>query len=232
MDTRFWGPDGWLILHSITANYPKKISSKYKHIYLHFFNTLEFLLPCVYCRRSFSQYVKDIPIENYLDSKKNICLWLYLIHNKVNDKLKSQNLNHKDNPLFKTIYDRYNRYINDTKNARQIPGFKFLNSILFNIASNINVINKSTIYNLIKFIYLLPLVNPFTKFNDVYTEYLKRHPIENYISTSKELKKWMYNLSLTYSLKHDIKILSYSKSCNYLEDYKSNCVKKTCRLID
>ena len=232
MDTRFWGPDGWLILHSITANYPTKITSNEKHIYLHFFNTLEFLLPCVYCRKSFSKYYKELPIEEYLTTKTDICFWLYLIHNKVNDKLRQQKLNDKKNPEFKTIYKKFNKYITKTKSAEQIPGFKFLNSILFNIALKIKTVDKSIIYNLLKFIYLLPLVNPFTKFNEVYVEYLKQYPIENYISNSHNLKKWMHNLSTTYNLKYKIKTLNYSKNCKNLKNYKSNCVKKTCRLIN
>ena len=32
----------------------------------------------------------EININDYLDSKQNLCKWLFLLHNKVNDKLRNQ----------------------------------------------------------------------------------------------------------------------------------------------
>ena len=51
MDTRFWGPDGWLLLHSIAQNYPSNPTKEDKYTYKHFFNSLKHVLPCIYCRR-------------------------------------------------------------------------------------------------------------------------------------------------------------------------------------
>ena len=52
MDTRFWGPDGWKLLHSITENYPTVPDKKNKDLYRKFFLSLPYVLPCVYCRKS------------------------------------------------------------------------------------------------------------------------------------------------------------------------------------
>ena len=39
MDTEFWGPAGWKLLHSITYKYPNYPSQKIKYIYKRLFNT-------------------------------------------------------------------------------------------------------------------------------------------------------------------------------------------------
>ena len=101
MDTRFWGPDGWRLLHSITIGYPEKPSSEDKQLYSVFFKILKYVLPCIYCRRSYEQYINELPIEPFLKNKKSLSEWLYHIHNKVNAKLRGQGLNPNSDPSFK-----------------------------------------------------------------------------------------------------------------------------------
>ena len=38
-------------------------------------------------RESYKDFVKILPIEKFLNSRKDLCLWLYKIHNMVNEKL-------------------------------------------------------------------------------------------------------------------------------------------------
>ena len=75
MDTRFFGPPGWKFLHSIANNYAnldweqiKKEDriEEVKNDYRQFFHYLGKVLPCKYCRRSYQQFVKELPIDNYL----------------------------------------------------------------------------------------------------------------------------------------------------------------------
>ena len=56
MDTKFWGKDGWKFLHSIAYSYDEKNSYFYKKL----FNSLQYILPCIYCRRSFKKYINEI----------------------------------------------------------------------------------------------------------------------------------------------------------------------------
>lgn len=90
MMTKVWGPPGWFFLHSITFGYPDEITEdnveKVQH-YANFFNSLGNVLPCKYCRNSYNEYIQEIPIENFLSSRDLLVEWLYLIHNKVNNKL-------------------------------------------------------------------------------------------------------------------------------------------------
>ena len=37
MDTKFWGPDGWKLLHSICEKYPENPKLRDKEIYSEFF---------------------------------------------------------------------------------------------------------------------------------------------------------------------------------------------------
>ena len=107
MDTRFWGPDGWKLLHSIVENYPDYPSINEKKIYSIFFNSIKHVLPCIYCRRSLNDYMNELPIEKYINSKINLCYWLYLIHNKVNDKL---GVPPCDIPSFSQVEKKYESY--------------------------------------------------------------------------------------------------------------------------
>ncbi len=93
MMTKVWGPPGWLFLHCISFGYPYYINDKNKdHInkrkdYKNFFNSLGYVLPCKYCRESYIEFIKETPIDKYLNSRKDLTKWLYIIHKKVNDKL-------------------------------------------------------------------------------------------------------------------------------------------------
>lgn len=95
--TSFWGPHAWSFLFSsIAGSYPVKIDSKNKeHLrimksYQNMFLSLQHTLPCSFCRDSYKQYLKDLPIANYSGSRLSMMKWLYLIHDKVNQKLMKQ----------------------------------------------------------------------------------------------------------------------------------------------
>lgn len=97
MDTKIWGPPGWLFLFScIAGRYPETIEpSNSEHILIKsqfkvFLSNLSGVMPCVYCRDSLTIFQKDIPIDKYLDGKRNLMYWLYLIKDKVNRKLLCQ----------------------------------------------------------------------------------------------------------------------------------------------
>jgi hypothetical protein len=91
--TKVWGPPGWLFLHSIAFGYPYAINpNNPKHVIRReatrrYFTDTGFILPCKYCRESYQDFIKQIPIDDNLGSRKSLTKWLYVIHNKVNDKL-------------------------------------------------------------------------------------------------------------------------------------------------
>jgi hypothetical protein len=152
METIFWGPDGWKFLHTLTFLYPENPSFEDKSRMVEFMKLLCFILPCKYCRSSFTKYSKSLPINKYLDSRKNVIEWLYHMHNKVNGKLKRQGFCHSENPSIEKVYTKYNpiiKHINMLINKAESSqdatrsvvnyicdlGLDFLGSIIFNYQS-------------------------------------------------------------------------------------------------
>ena len=107
MNTTFWGPSGWEFLHTLTFIYPIKPSYNDKVKMQEFMNSINTILPCKYCRLSFTKYTKSLPIHGYLESRDTLVEWLYKIHNKVNKKLRKQGFCSYDNPELSTVKDKY-----------------------------------------------------------------------------------------------------------------------------
>ena len=113
MMTKVWGPAGWLFLHCVTFGYPYMINnsnqdhSTKKNDYLNFFYYLGKVLPCKYCRDSYMEFYKDLNLENNLDTRDQLCRWLYDMHNKVNHKL---GVPECQIPSFTEVKDRYEKF--------------------------------------------------------------------------------------------------------------------------
>jgi hypothetical protein len=87
MNPKFWGPHGWIFLHTVTMNYPKEPTNEDKTLYRNFFSSLKRVLPCEKCAHHYKQHIVDEPIDPALDSRDSLVRWLIKIHNKVNEDL-------------------------------------------------------------------------------------------------------------------------------------------------
>ena len=155
MNTSFWGPDGWLFLHSIASIYPIKPSTNDKLLMHDFMNIICNILPCKYCRVSFTNYSKTLDIIPYLESNILMGEWLYKMHNKVNNKLRKQGYCTILNPSLEEVNNKYTHIViqkiehiykqqiqlTTTKPNDMIIliinyicnlGYKFIGSIIFN----------------------------------------------------------------------------------------------------
>ena len=120
MQTSAWGPPFWETMFMVASNYPLKIECQRdlikKKYYKNFFTNLKDILPCVYCRRSYKKFLKEIPLKNYLGTRRRMVYWVYLLKNKVNKKLLGQynkGMCPKPPiaaPPFKKIYDHYDKF--------------------------------------------------------------------------------------------------------------------------
>ena len=128
MDTRFWGPSGWRLLHLITFTYEPSQAEKVGK----FFETLPYVLPCKFCRCSLTEYMDEDPIQ--LTSRNTLTKWLWRIHNKVNDKLRGQGLAtaQEPNPPFDTVKKVYEERVDQGCIKAEFEGWDFL----FSIAEN------------------------------------------------------------------------------------------------
>jgi hypothetical protein len=111
LKTKMWGPSGWDFLFScIMGGYPYKLDFKDKeHLLIkkHFkalLGSLRYTLPCVFCRESYQKFWKELPIEKHLTGRLELMYWLYLIKDKVNNKLMNQEQEAHDEKMGKLNY--------------------------------------------------------------------------------------------------------------------------------
>lgn len=97
MSSKHFGPSAWNYLFmSILGRYPIKIDKSNKEhmeIAKSYYQTiinLQSTLPCVYCRNSFKNFIQELPINKYLVGRIELMYWLYLMKDKVNNKLINQ----------------------------------------------------------------------------------------------------------------------------------------------
>lgn len=119
MDTRYWGPSGWKLIHLSAAIY----TSDKRNEYNEWFSTLPYILPCKFCRASLISYFEELP-PNYTDNK-TMSKWLWQVHGKVNDKLRGQGQNIPRDPPFVAVYSRYKGMANGNVIEEDIWPFLF-----------------------------------------------------------------------------------------------------------
>lgn len=127
MDTKYWGPSGWRLLHLITFTYEPTNKAVAR-----LFRSLPFVLPCKFCRASLHQYMEDDPLEPALVSRAALSKWLYRIHCMVNAKLRGQRLLNDADPPFESVKRVYDERIASGCIRTEFEGWEFL----FSIAEN------------------------------------------------------------------------------------------------
>jgi len=92
-------------------------AANYKIFYEHMAN----MLPCKYCRESYRRFLKKLPIDLFLDCRESLTVWIYLLHNLVNDKLRSQGYPIEDDPPIQEVHRKYEGW---RAKCGKIPGRK------------------------------------------------------------------------------------------------------------
>ena len=108
IQTRVWGPAGWIFLHSIAQNYPWDPTDEQKLNYYTFFKTTGNVLPCRYCRESYQKFIEEPGTKLSMDTMKNrktLFIWLYRVHNKINKKLEIKGV-----PTAKEVWNKYESF--------------------------------------------------------------------------------------------------------------------------
>jgi hypothetical protein len=111
MNQNIWGSHLWFSLHTITLNYPLKPTDEDKENYKNFFISLKNVIPCSVCKKNYKRHLNEHPIDNQLNSRKDLVYWMIDIHNMVNGEIgkkilsyetvlkKYENVYHKKNIL-------------------------------------------------------------------------------------------------------------------------------------
>jgi hypothetical protein len=221
MDTRFWGPPGWKLLHQIAYQYPENPSPEEKLDYGIFYTNLKNVLPCKYCRNSYLKFIEKLPVEGFLDSRAKLTEWVYLIHNKVNGKLRRQGFLNTPNPSFKEVNEKYAEC---AQVKCQLPGWDFIYSLIFNYNTD-NPTSQQAMSYLTFFNYLGKVI-PCPEYRKYYNDLFNKDPIDKHLITQDSLLKWLYKINCQINTKLNEKNKNFSRLCAYYSNFKAGSCKK------
>ena len=210
MDTRFWGPSGWQLIHLIAFKSPHPQE---------FLLMVKDILPCKFCRESTKEYTHKLPMM------KDTGKWSYELHNMVNNKLRTQCkddpevVNPGEDPSFEEVKKKYM-----SMKPTSVVGRDFLFSIAVNYPDEPEETDMATQR---KFIHTLSEVYPFLPMRNKFKEYLKNNEVS--LSSRRSYMKWMYGLlnELASVVKADMP--TYKGYVARVMYFKSGCQKKTYR---
>lgn len=247
MDTRFWGPSGWRLLHSISFAYnPDTDRAATQRV----FESLPFVLPCKYCRTSLTEYMEEDPLEPALASRDSFTRWFWKIHNQVNAKLRNQKILKKQDPPFEKVRVFYDEFFQRGCSKTEFPGWDFLFSILdlypikgkTVVCHEAETLEEKNKANCLSYEEKLPKYKTFflnlgkvLPFQEWRTSWKTHEPmlVESLESKSAAMRAlW----KLRCGMEADLELLNrckYSHLCQTLKTYRSGCARstrgKTCR---
>jgi hypothetical protein len=257
MDTRFWGPSGWKLLHTITFAYIPRTD---KVAVREMFKILPFVLPCKYCRTSLAEYMDRHSLDDALESRDKLTRWLWKIHNEVNSKLRNQKLQVTPDPPFEDVERFYKQILSTGCSRTEFPGWEFLFSIAdlhpYSKSARTSVplpgspscetiatLEEKNKWNCLKPEERLPLYNTFWRtlglvlpFKEWRESWIRHASKTNMITlnTRSATMKWLWTIRC--NIEHDLELLNsckYSYLCKALSTHRSDCSKKirgkTCR---
>ena len=219
MDTQHWGPSGWKLLHTLAYAYEKKYEREYRRL----FTSLQYILPCIYCRRSYAEFISIHPIR--LESRKSLTMWIYTIHNCVNDKLRKQGYSIPSDP---SLYEVDEMYL-DAPPVRGLIGKEFLYCILFNYHLGISARRQA---GYLAFFKALACIWPNRRTREKIMEFMETYPLADVFDRVDSdqsicpLKRWGHQLEKCI-VTH---CCTYKKRCELIERFRVHkCTGGTCR---
>lgn len=252
MDTRFWGPSGWRLLHLVAFAAPS-LSATALH---EFFHLLPYVLPCKFCRASLTDYYAADPIPAKATDYAN---WLYRIHNRVNGKLRDQKLLKTHDPVWTEIEKRYTDWLAAPCVKRRMVGWDFLFSVAYTTpcpsvqtapmagAPPLSALSSPELRNrwavisreerlpyMARWWRALPQVLPFQEWRAAWNRVVPAAP--SLQRGRKAITAWLYaaEKAMCAALKEDLPHDSFTGLCAELSSFSSGCGKrskraKTCR---
>jgi hypothetical protein len=82
-----WGPIFWNTIHIVTLGYPIQPTEEDKVGARKFFESLTTVIPCPICREHYKIHLKEMPIDDVLESRTKLITWGWELHNRVNEML-------------------------------------------------------------------------------------------------------------------------------------------------
>ena len=256
MDTRFWGPSAWKLLHMATFKYNPKTQ---KEDMLTFLSLLPFVLPCKFCRKSLTEYYAADPPSSAMASPATLSRWLWRIHNDVNDKLRVQGQAIAPNPSYKAVEAQYTAYLQEGCSRTQFPGWELLFCILDNHPlskegrqskpisdeapttpddlekNRLNLLNpEERLTYVVNFFEVLPHILPYREWEQSWIQHagpIRDTPIAK---GRKRSTAWLYNIRKHMETEFELKNKdTYFGVCSTVAAHRSGCSTskraRTCR---
>lgn len=175
MHPLIWGKSFWtFLIFTVNSYYYGKTKLSYDEIHnvRRFFMSVGNVLPCKFaCKPNFYKNIKIIPIDNFLESKEDMMIWLYKIY--------SLTLYENNRQLIS-----YDEFINkNTKNVMNAVEFTFYN-IISDYPDNPSMDDILQYKNFFNYFHELNILHNFYNF-------YKYHPIDKYFANSKTLMTWI-----------------------------------------
>jgi hypothetical protein len=106
MVTAIWGPGLWHYLHTMSFNYPVQPTREEKKNYKAFILSLQFVLPCRYCRENLTKNLKVLPLTaEVMKNRDSFSRYIYKLHELVNKML-----NKKSGLTYCEVRERYEHF--------------------------------------------------------------------------------------------------------------------------
>lgn len=243
MNTAKWGPPGWDQFGPAADRYDFYMTmlkdtgqQEFRYglacLYKLHFSITETQLPCKYCRASFHQYIRELPPDSYLmcpimSSKMPLygCFntWMYKVHNKVNNKLRTQGYNTDPDPSPKQAL----KYVRKTgTDLVKSTGWDFIHSIAHNYPTEPTAEDKINKY---LYVSALPYMLPHPLLTQSMLGFMRLNPIDDCLDNRPTFVLWMYllhrHLLATYTelgaAVPDIN--EFGKHCQYYESFRAKC---------
>lgn len=249
MDTRFWGPSGWRLLHLVAHAAPSLPATP-----LHeFFSNLTYVLPCKFCRASLTDYYTADPIPS---KAADYAHWLYRIHNRVNGKLRDQKLLKTADPSWETVQKRYKDWLAAPCVKRRMVGWDFLFSVAYTTpcpsvqtapmagAPPISALTTPELRNrwavisreerlpfMASWWSALPKVLPFQIWRAAWERVVPATP--SLVRGRKAITAWLYaaEKEMCVALKEDLPHDSFKGLCTELSTFSSGCGSKRSKRV-
>lgn len=107
MMTSVWGPAAWMVLHTVSFNYPVHPTPEDRKKYRNYILSFGKVLPCGKCRENFKHTLERMPVtDEVLANRDCFSRYVYRLHNDVNARLQKK----APNPSYCEVRDLYERF--------------------------------------------------------------------------------------------------------------------------
>lgn len=225
VDTAFWGPSAWQLIHLVAFSYPDKADSMLKRRYEMFFNSLKHVLPCRFCRESTTEFLEE-PDLNLHKAFPHLGRWSWKLHNRVNKKLRDQSKQDSNvvdpgaDPSFESVQKKYDDLLSKPPTA--IPGMDFLMSVAYIYPEKPTSDHIQYHYD---FLMTMRDVYPFPELRKKVQKYMDSKVMYDALQNRGALMRWTHGLFKSLNTRFP----SYRSFLHRYAYYKSGCAKKTYR---